>query len=253
MRITIDTESDSLQCDGRELGLMTPEGFEALSRLWTRVGWQQKYSYRFSWLGRPIIQLPEDIVRVQEAICEIRPDLVIETGVAHGGSLVLYASVLRALGRGGRVIGIDIEIRPENLRALQEHSLIDDIDLVVGSSTNPETAARVHELAKGAQRVMVLLDSNHSRAHVAAELELYADLVTPGSYLIVADGIMKEVSGVPLGKPEWEHDNPIPAIDDFLARHREYEVVRPPQPFDESEAHWDPTYWPDGWLRRRES
>jgi cephalosporin hydroxylase len=251
MRMTIDTDAATLDCDGRELGLMTPEGFEALSRLWTTVGWQQKYSYRFSWLGRPIIQLPEDIVRVQEAICEIRPDRVIETGIAHGGSLVLYASVLRALGDGGRVIGIDVEIRPHNLAALQAHELIGDIDLVVGSSTDPATVARVGELADGAERVMVLLDSNHTRAHVAAELEAYAGLVTPGSYLLVADGIMREVAGGPRGKPEWEHDNPIVAIDDFLAGHPEFERVAPPRPFDESEARWDPTHWPEGWLRRR--
>lgn len=252
MRMTIDTDAATLECDGEQLGLLTPEGFEALSRMWTTVGWQQKYSYRFSWLGRPIIQLPEDIVRVQEAICEVRPDLVIETGVAHGGSLVLYASVLRAIG-GGRVIGIDIEIRPHNRAALEAHALIEDIDLVVGSSTDPAITARVHEMAAGAQRVMVLLDSNHTREHVAAELEAYADLVTAGSYLIVADGIMREVTGVPRGRPEWDEDNPITAVDDFLAAHPEFERVQPPRPFDESEARWDPTHWPEGWLRRRAS
>jgi cephalosporin hydroxylase len=251
MKITIDTDAGTLERDGEQLGLLTPDGFEALSRLWTTVGWQQRYSYRFSWLGRPVIQLPEDIVRVQEAIYEVRPELVIETGVAHGGSLVLYASLLRALG-GGRVIGIDIEIRPHNLAALQAHELIDDIDLVVGSSTDTAIVARVHEMADGAERVMVLLDSNHTRAHVAAELEAYADLVTPGSYLVVADGIMREVAGVPRSRPEWAHDNPIAAVEDFLAAHTEFELVRAPQPFDESEAQWDPTYWPEGWLRRRE-
>jgi cephalosporin hydroxylase len=252
MRIEIDTDAQTLSRDGEELGLLTPEGFEALSRLWTVVGWQQKYSYRFSWLGRPIIQLPEDIVRVQEAIAEVRPDLVIETGIAHGGSLVLYASLLRALGGGGRVIGIDIEIRPHNLEALRAHELIDDIELVVGSSIDAPTIARVHELAAGAERVMVLLDSNHTREHVAGELDAYSDLVTPGSYLVVADGIMREVASVPRGKPEWEHDNPISAVRAFLGEHPEFELVHPPQPFDESEVSWDPTHWPEGWLRRRE-
>lgn len=251
MRITIDTEAGSLSRDGQEIGLLTPQGFEELSRLWTMVGWQQKYSYRFSWLGRPIIQLPEDIVRVQEAIHEVRPDLVIETGIAHGGSLVLYASLLRALG-GGRVIGIDVEIRPHNLEALQAHELIDDIELVVGSSTDRQIVGRVHDLARGAERVMVLLDSNHTREHVAAELEAYADLVTPGSYLIAADGVMRDVADVPRGKPEWEHDNPVTAVHAFLEHHPEFELVQAPQPFDESEACWDPTHWPEGWLRRRE-
>lgn len=252
MRITIDTDAGTLSRNGEELGLLTPEGFEQLSRLWTTVGWQQKYSYRFSWLGRPIIQLPEDIVRVQEAIHEVRPDLVIETGIAHGGSLVLYASLLRALG-GGRVIGIDVEIRPHNLAALQAHELIEDIELVVGSSTDPQTVARVHELARGAERVMVLLDSDHTREHVAAELEAYCDLVTPGYYLIAADGVMRDVAGLPRGRPEWEQDNPIAAVHAFLASHAEFELVQAPQQFDESEACWDPTHWPEGWLRRREA
>lgn len=252
MRITIDTDAGSLSRDGEELGLLSPEGFEALSRLWTTVGWQQKYSYRFSWLGRPIIQLPQDIVRVQEAIHEVRPDLVIETGIAHGGSLVLYASLLRALG-GGRVIGIDIEVRPHNLEALQAHELTDDIELVIGSSTDPQTIERVHELARGAGRVMVLLDSNHTHEHVAAELEAYADLVTPGSYLIAADGVMRDVADMPRAMREWEHDNPIPAVHAFLEKHEEFELVQAPQPFDESESGWDPTYWPEGWLRRREA
>jgi len=250
VKITIDTDTGTLQRDGEQLGLLTPEGFEALSHLWTTVGWQQKYSYRFSWLGRPIIQLPSDIVRVQEAIYEIKPDLVIETGVAHGGSLVLYASVLRAIGRGGRVIGIDIDIRPHNRTALDAHELIDDIDLVVGSSTDPQTIARVHEMAGGAERVMVLLDSDHTGRHVTAELEGYADLVTPGSYLVVADGIMRDVADVPRGKPEWSHDNPLTAVEGFLARHPEFVRTTPPLPFDESLTHWDPTHWPGGWLRR---
>jgi cephalosporin hydroxylase len=250
MRIEIDTDAGTLTRDGEQLALRSPAGFEELSRLWTTVGWQQKYSYRFTWLGRPIIQLPEDIVRVQEAIHEVRPDLVIETGVAHGGSLVLYASLLRALG-GGRVIGIDVEIRPHNLAAIQAHELIDDITLVVGSSTDPETVARVHELAAGAERVMVLLDSNHSREHVAGELAAYSDLVTPGSYLIAADGVMRDVADMPRASPEWEHDNPIPAVHAFLADHPEFELVAAPQSFDESESSWDPTYWPEGWLRRR--
>lgn len=250
MRIEIDTDAGTLTRDGEELGLHSPAGFEELSRLWTTAGWQQKYSYRFSWLGRPIIQLPEDIVRVQEAINEVRPDLVIETGVAHGGSLVLYASLLRAMG-GGRVIGIDIDIRPHNLAALQAHELIDDITLVVGSSVDPQTVERVHALAEGAQRVMVLLDSDHSRDHVAAELEAYADLVTPGSYLVAADGVMQVVASMPRAKPQWEHDNPIPAVHAFLEAHPEFEPVPAPQGFDESETSWDPTYWPEGWLRRR--
>lgn len=251
MKITLDTDTAVLSVDGRDLGLYSREAFDVLNDLWTVVGWQQKYSYRFRWFGQPIIQLPEDVIRVQEAIYTVRPDLVIECGVAHGGSLLLYASLMKAMG-GGRVIGVDVEIRPHNRAALEAHELFGMLDLVEGDSTAPGTVAEVHRLARSAERTIVLLDSNHTHAHVLAELEAYHDLVTPGSYLVVADGVMRAVADVPNGRPEWKTDNPLSAVEEFLDRHDHFEPVTAPQGFDESDVERDPTYWPGGWLRRRD-
>jgi cephalosporin hydroxylase len=234
----------------KELPLYSPEAFELLSRLWTDVGWAQRYSYAFAWLGRPIIQLPEDMVRIQEAITEIRPAVVVETGVAHGGSLVFYASVLKALGVG-RVVGIDIEIRPHNREAIESHELAEMITLIEGSSVDEEVVARVHDEVGADAPVLVSLDSNHTREHVLAELEAYAPLVTPGSYVIAMDGIMRHVADAPGGKPEWADDNPSAAAAEFAAGSPDFELVAPPRPFDESRVEGTPTYWPDGWLRRR--
>src|SRR5688572_21615328 len=176
MKLTIDTDAGTLAIEdaggSRTLDLYTREAFELLSRQWLRVGWNEKYPYTFSWMGRPIIQLPEDIVRVQEVIHRVRPDLIIETGVAHGGSLVLYASLAKAMGTG-RVVGIDVEIRPHNRRAIEAHPLFPLISLIEGSSTDATTIAKVKALVRPGEKVMVLLDSNHSRAHVLAELEAY--------------------------------------------------------------------------------
>jgi cephalosporin hydroxylase len=225
--------------------------FAAVSRAWLRCGWDTKHVYTFTWLGRPIIQLPEDIVRLQETLWMVRPDVVVETGVAHGGSLVLSASVCHAMGRG-RVIGVDVDVRPHNRTAIEQHELAHLITLVEGSSTDPEIIARVKSMVAEDERVMLLLDANHSAAHVSAELEAYAGLVSPGSFAIVADGIMEDLVGAPRAAPEWATDNPRRAIRDFLARHPEFEAARPARPFDESAGlRFEPTYWADGWLRRR--
>ena len=163
-----------------EHALDTPEAFEAVSAAWLRCGWDVKYVYGFTWMGRPVIQLPEDMIRIQEVIWRVRPDVIVETGVAHGGSLVFYASLFEAMGHG-RVIGIDIEIRRHNRTAIEAHPLASRITLIQGSSAAPGTLAAVrHRIAPG-ESVLVVLDSNHSRAHVEAELDLYAPLVTPGS------------------------------------------------------------------------
>jgi cephalosporin hydroxylase len=255
MRLEVDTESRRLAvyeegAEPVEHELWSPEGFAALSRLWTAVGWQQKYSYRFSWLGRPVIQLPEDLVRLQEIIVGLRPDVIVETGIAHGGSLVFSASLCELLGHG-RVIGVDIEIRPHNRQAIDEHFLRPRITTIEGGSTDPEIVARVREAVGDAERVMVILDSNHTKEHVAAELDAYHGLVTPGSWLVAMDGVMRLVAGVPRGEPGWIEDNPSAAAAEFAAAHPDFEVVEPPRPFDESEVSGDITYSPGGWLRRR--
>ena len=225
------------------------EAFSAISRAWLYLGWESKYVYGFSWLGRPIIQLPEDIVRIQELIYRIRPDVVVETGVAHGGSLVLYAGLLKAMGRG-RVIGIDIEIREKNRRAIEAHELSDMITLVEGSSTDRSVVERTTGMIGPEERVLVILDSNHSKSHVLAELRAYSPLVSPGSYIVVCDGIMRQVAGASRTSPDWLQDNPLEAIKAFLAEDDRFVQEEPAFPFNEGAIVERVTYWPGGLLRR---
>jgi cephalosporin hydroxylase len=226
--------------------------FAALTRAWVRSGWELKHSYTFSWLGRPVVQLPEDLVRAQEAIYQVRPDVIIESGVAHGGSLVYFATLCRALGQG-RVIGIDVEIRPENRRALEEHVLSSLITLVEGSSTDRAVIDRVRSSLGPGDRVMVFLDSAHTKAHVLAELDAYADLVSEGSYVVVADGVMEELADSPRAGADWSWNNPRAAVREFLARRDDFILEAPRWPFNESLGldRQAATYWTDGWLRRR--
>lgn len=201
-------------------------------------------------MGRPVIQLPEDMIRMQEVIFQVQPDVIIETGVAHGGSLIFYSSLCRAMGKG-RVIGIDIEIRPHNRRAIEAHPLNDRIELVEGSSTDPGIVAQVKSLVKPGEAVLVILDSNHTYAHVHDELEAYADLVTAGSYIVATDGIMLDLADVPRGVPAWATDNPTFAARDFAAEHPEFVIEQPTWPFNESGLDQNITHWPGAWLRRR--
>ena len=254
MKLIIDTEARTLTEESRgrtrTLDLYSDEAFELISRQWVRVGWNQKYQYTFSWMGRPIIQLPEDIVRVQEVIHCVQPDVIVETGVAHGGSLILYASLCKAMGKG-RVVGIDIEIRPHNRKVIESHSLAPLITLIEGSSIEPQVVAAVKALIKPGETVIVLLDSNHTKAHVLAELEAYHDLVTPGSYIVATDGIMRYLTDLPRGQPGWRDDNPATAAQQFAARHPEFVLEQPTWPFNESRLAENITHWPGAWLRRR--
>ena len=253
MKLIIDTDAGTVSTDGPDgnetVALYSPRGFELLSEHWLRVGWQQKYSYRFTWLGRPIIQLPEDIVRLQEVIVAVQPDVIVETGIAHGGSLIFSASLCRLLGRG-RVIGIDIQIRPENRSAIERHALASYITLIEGSSVDPAVVGRVRSLVKERETVLVILDSNHSKAHVAAELDAYAPLVTAGSYIVATDGVMRDLADVPGALPAWRSDNPTAAALEFSAHHPEFVLEQPAPVFSESPLREGVTYWPQGWLRR---
>ncbi len=253
MRLTIDTTTQTLvQEDGDQRAryeLYSNEAFALLSEQWLKVGWNQKYTYTFSWMGRPIIQLPEDLIRMQEVVYALRPDVIVETGVAHGGSLVYYASLCKAMERG-RVIGVDVEIRPHNRRAIEAHELSPWITLVEGDSIAPATVARVRSLIRPLDTVLVVLDSCHTRAHVRAELEAYHELVTPGSYLVATDGIMRQVADVPRGDPGWATDNPAAAAVDFAAAHVGFALETPPWPFNESPLTAGVTHWPGAWLRR---
>ncbi len=254
MKLTIDTEANTISWeDGPDHGSMDlygKEAFEALSELWVKVGWNQKYSYTFSWLGRPIIQLPQDMIRIQEAIVSVKPDVIVETGIAHGGSLIFYASLCRLLEHG-RVIGIDIDIRSHNRRAIQSHPLHSLITLVEGNSVEPETVMRVKDSVKPNETVMVVLDSCHEKDHVVAELEAYHGLVTPGSYLVATDGLAKHVADTPRGDTSWIWNNPMDAAAEFAATHSQFVLEPPPWPFNESGLTNDVTHWPGAWLRRR--
>jgi cephalosporin hydroxylase len=254
MKLTIDTETRQLSLERgderRTIPLYSKEAFELVSQQWVRVGWNQRYPYTFTWHGRPIIQLPEDMIRAQEVIFAVRPDVLVETGVAHGGSLVYYASLFRILGKG-RVVGVDIEIRPHNRKAIEEHPLASSITLIEGSSTDDAIVGQVRASIRGGETVMVFLDSNHTKAHVAAELEKYAPLVTEGSYIVATDGIMEDLHDVPRGAVKWTTDNPSAAAREFAARHEEFLLEQPRWPFNESELDRNITHWPDAWLRRR--
>lgn len=253
MRLSIDTDAKTLEIidsgQARSLPLYSKEAFEAISREWVRVGWNEKYPYTFSWMGRPVIQLPEDMIRIQEVIYRVKPDVILETGIAHGGSLVFYASLCKAMGKG-RVIGIDIEIRPHNRAAIEAHELKPLITLVEGSSIDPMTLDSTRSLCRPGETVLVILDSCHTKAHVAAELDAYKDLVTPGSYLVATDGVMREVFDVPRGADEWSWNNPAEAAIEFAEANPEFSLESPMWPFNESALTEPVTHWPCAWLRR---
>ena len=254
MKIIIDTAEQTLVCEelsGRQtLALYSEEAFDVLSRQWIRVGWNQRYSYSFSWMGHPIIQLPEDILRIQEVICRVKPDVIVETGVAHGGSLIFYASLCELINRG-RVIGIDVEIRAPNRAAIEADPLARRITLIEGSSIAPETVASVRSLVKAGENALVILDSNHSKDHVLRELEAYHPLVPPGSYIVATDGIMADLFDVPRGKPGWREDNPATAAREFAARHPEFVIEQPGRLFAEiGGLTRNVTYWPGAFLKR---
>lgn len=249
--ITIDNDK-VIVSNGNEIieyGIGTPEAFRILSQAWLRSGWDNKYVYSFSWLGRPIIQLPEDMFRIQEILHNVKPDVVIETGVAHGGSLIFYASICRSLNHG-RVIGIDIEIRPYNRKAIEEHQLSPLITLIEGSSIANETIESVNNLLNKDETVLVLLDSCHTKEHVLAELEAYAPLVSIGSYIIVMDGIMESVTGAPRTKEDWIWNNPKQAALEFIQSSELFVIDEPAFNFNEGEITERVTYWPSGYLKR---
>ena len=233
----------------KELHIGSKEAFAILSRLWLRSGWDNKYVYSFTWFGRPIIQLPEDMIRLQEVIYTIQPDVIIETGVAHGGSLVFYASLCKAMGKG-RVIGIDIEIRPANRAALESHSLFPYITLIEGSSIDGAIIQRVSAEVNQGEKVLVLLDSNHTKDHVLAELRAYSPLVSAGSYIVAMDGIMEDVVGAPRTQPDWSWNNPRQAALDFVESSPDFVLEEPAFAFNEGTVTERVTYWPSAFIKR---
>jgi cephalosporin hydroxylase len=251
--ITIDEANGLVIVDGPDgkvtHSMASAEAFNIVSDAWVRCGWDAKYVYSFSWMGRPIIQLPDDMVRIQEVIYAVKPDVIVETGVAHGGSLIFYASLCKAMGRG-RIVGIDIEIRPHNRAAIEAHEMMPLITLIEGSSVAPEVVDAVKALIQPGETVLVLLDSNHTKAHVLAELEAYGPTVTEGSYIVATDGIMAKVVGAPRTQPDWTWNNPLNAAEEFAATHPEFVIEEPAFPFNEGAVTDRVTYWPSGFLKR---
>ena len=230
----------------RIAGFAQDAEFRALSERWRALALQRKYMNNFSWLGRPLIQLPMDAMALQEIIWAVKPDLIIETGVAHGGSVVLSASMLELLGGEGQVIGVDIEIRPHNRQAIESHPMGHRIQLMEGSSVAPEIVNQVRAAAAGKKSVLVCLDSNHTHEHVLAELNAYADLVTPGSYCVVFDTFVEDLPAdyVWADRPWGKGNNPKTAVWEWLRSHPEFAI-------DKSvEDRLLVTSAPDGFLRR---
>jgi cephalosporin hydroxylase len=227
-----------------EIEQMSQDGeLAALTRAWFERSMRRKYSYHFQWMGRPIIQYPQDMVAMQEILWQVRPDLVVETGVAHGGSIVFYASILELIGHG-IVLGIDVDIRAHNRAALESHPMKHRFKLIEGSSIDPHIIERVAAEA-GGKRVLVVLDSNHTHDHVLAELRAYASLVAVGSYCVVMDTVIEDLSPGHFGDRPWDvANNPKTAVREFLSADQRFEVDSQIQ--DKLQI----TVAPDGYLKR---
>ncbi|MEI7908774.1 MAG: cephalosporin hydroxylase family protein [Verrucomicrobiota bacterium] len=241
-------------------GLSLDTELHQLSRTWIQESVKHHYTYNFSWQGRPIIQYPQDIVAMQELIWSIKPDLIIETGIAHGGSLIFSASMLALLDMSDaieagttldprasrrKVLGIDIDIRAHNRAAIEAHPMASRIEMIQGSSIAPATVAQVHAIAANYSRILVCLDSNHTHDHVLGELEAYASLTSVGSYCVVFDTIVDDMPAAMFGDRPWgPGDNPKTAVREFLKSHPQFEIDK------DIEHKLLITVAPDGFLKR---
>jgi cephalosporin hydroxylase len=200
-------------------------GLRQLTRQWITGSARHRYSYNFNWLGRPIIQYPPDIIALQEIVWAVRPDVIIETGIAHGGSLVLSASLLELLGGDGIVVGVDIDIRPHNRTAIEAHPLARRIRMIEGSSVDDNVVARVREYTRSRRCPLVILDSNHTHAHVRRELEVYSPLVRKGSYIVVFDTLIEDMPEDAFSDRPWGRgNNPKTAVLEFLRDNQRFEI-----------------------------
>ena len=244
----------------RLAGYAQDAAFQTLSRDWLQASMQRQYVYNFDWMGRPIIQYPQDMVAMQELVWRVRPDLIIETGIAHGGSLVLSASLLALLDMSDaieagttldprasrrKVLGVDIDIREHNRAAIESHPMSSRITMIQGSSVAPDVVQQVRDLAQDYQRVLVCLDSMHTHDHVLGELDAYAPLVTPGSYCVVFDTFVEDMPPKFFADRPWDvGNNPKTAVKQWLTSHAEFEVDA------EMEQRLQVTVAPHGFLRR---
>lgn len=200
-------------------------GMRSATRDFFDRSFQHRYSYNFSWLGRPIIQYPQDIVAMQEIIWKVRPRLIVETGIAHGGSLIFSASMLELIGGPGGVLGIDIDIRPHNRVEIEKHPLFRRIEMIQGSAIDPDVVAQVRQRIPAEGPVLVCLDSNHTHEHVLRELELYSPLVTRGSYLVVFDTVVEDMPADAFPDRPWgPGNNPKTAVHEFLRTNSRFRI-----------------------------
>ena len=215
-----------------------------LTRSWFERSSKYEYSYHFEWMGRPIVQFPQDIIAMQEIIWRVKPDLIIETGIAHGGSLIFYSSMLELIGGNGQVLGVDIDIREHNRKEIEQHPMFKRIAMIQGSSTDENTMKQVYEFAKGRKRVLVGLDSNHTHEHVSNELQLYSPLVTKESYLVVFDTVVEDMPEDFFRDRPWgKGNNPRTAVREFLETNGRFIIDK------EIENKLLITVAPDGYLR----
>ncbi|WP_341523197.1 cephalosporin hydroxylase family protein [Pseudomonas sp. G.S.17] len=224
-------------------GLEQDKALQATSLDWVGTTAKHKYTYNFSWMGRPIIQFPQDMVAMQEIIWALRPDVIVETGIAHGGSLVFYASMLQLIGHGD-VLGVDIDIRQHNREAIEAHPMSHRIQMIQGSSIDPAIVEQVKQRIAG-KKVLVVLDSNHTHEHVLEELRLYAPLVSVGSYCVVMDTVVEDMPEDAFPDRPWgKGDNPKTAVWAYLKENQDFEI--------DAAIHSKLliTVAPDGYLRR---
>lgn len=246
------TENEAFDEQGRQevAAQGRDRAFGAKTREWMDLANAHRYSYHFKWLGRPVIQYPQDVIGMQELIWSVQPDLIVETGIARGGSLVFLSSMLELLAScggapDGRVLGIDIDIRAENRAAIEQHPLARRITMLQGSSVDAGIVSQVHAVAKEHRRVLVILDSNHTHEHVLGELRAYAPLVTTDSYCVVMDTVIEELPADAFPDRPWgKGDNPRTAVREYLAGNDAFVVD------DAMESKLMITVAPGGFLRR---
>lgn len=214
------------ECKARTASYETNEELQAAAKLFNTASNKSQYSYNFRWMGRPIIQYPQDMIAMQEIIWEIKPDLIIETGIAHGGSLIYYASLLELIGHG-EVLGIDIDIRAHNKAEIEKHPMFKRINMIQGSSIDVQIVEEVKKYTIGKEKVLVVLDSNHTHEHVLNELRMYAPFVSKDSYIVVFDTIVENLPDnyIPHLKRPWAvGDNPMTAVHEFLKENDNFQI-----------------------------
>ena len=220
------------ECEQEILDLGHDHSLKDASKDWMNKANAKKYSYHFEWMGRPIIQYPQDIMAMQELIWQVQPDLIIETGIAHGGSLIFFASMLELNAACGgpndaEVLGVDIDIRAHNREAIEAHPMFRRISMIQGSSIAPEIIAQVQARAVDKKRILISLDSNHTHDHVLAELQAYAPLTSVGSYCVVFDTVIEDMPAEMFPDRPWgPGDNPKTALRSYLKEHPEFEIDR---------------------------